>query len=423
MFSWVADPESTKRKVEHGPVRTAYNSPMKVQATQWKQSIALLFLAGVFFMLIIFQAEFLWFGIHFEDLGRFLYRPAVIMLAPFRGFAILITPPHRAHFPVIQTALLCLMAPAVFFTAWRLARRFYPWRKPGRTTTGNHSISRRGFLALCGATPLSGAGVYGIYVEPERLRVARYTVPVADLPPALDGLRMVHVSDTHYGPFVTARYLREVMARINALTPDLIVLTGDYVHKTPRAIGSGIGILRELHATLGVVAVLGNHEHWEGVEACRERFREVGIPLLDNRRCFLTKQGIVDEERVGESLCLAGVGDLWEGQPSLKAALDGVAPGIPRLLLSHNPDFAEAGNDGYRVDLMLSGHTHGGQVRLPIIGAPCVPSRFGEKYAGGLCHGPWCPVLVSRGVGLAGLPIRLGVPPEIGLIQLRGHRP
>ena len=122
-----------------------------------------------------------------------------------------------------------------------------------------------------------------------------------------------------------------------------------------------------------------------------------------------------------EGLCLAGVGDLWTDRQLYARALAGVPGTTPRLLLSHNPDIAEERafvSSGFRVDLMLSGHTHGGQIYIPGLGTPILPSRYGQKYAQGLVQGPTCPVFVSRGLGTALLPLRVGVPPEIAVIEL-----
>jgi hypothetical protein len=102
----------------------------------------------------------------------------------------------------------------------------------------------------------------------------------------------------------------------------------------------------------------------------------------------------------------------------LRKTLEGVSESMPRIVLAHNPDTAETVPPGVRVDLMCSGHTHGGQVSLPLVGTPIVPSEYGSRYAGGLCLGPSCPVVVSRGVGMAILPVRFRVPPEIGVIEL-----
>lgn len=261
-------------------------------------------------------------------------------------------------------------------------------------------------------------GGYATFIEPLSLRVRRYDIPVRGLPRELNGLRIVQISDTHHGPFIPLSQIEFAIERANALMPDLVVLTGDYVHRTSRAVPGGVGVMKQIRARLGVAAVLGNHDHWEGAGACRGEFERAGIPLVDNVRLFLTPEGLGQAPQPGRSLCVAGVGDLWEDDVNFERALQGVDPSIPRVLLSHNPDTAELVPPGIRIDLMFSGHTHGGQVRLPVVGAPLAPTRYGAKYLGGLCHGPVSPVIVSRGVGMAGLPLRLAVPPEIGLIVL-----
>ncbi len=202
------------------------------------------------------------------------------------------------------------------------------------------------------------------------------------------------------------------------LNGDLFVLTGDYVHRTAKAIEPGIGILGRLKAKYGVVAVLGNHDHWEDAEACRAQFNQIRVPLIDNTRVFLTRQGLTLDPASRSALCVGGIGDLWTDHTDFEAALGALPSDMPRLLLSHNPDTAELSTAPVRIDLMLSGHTHGGQVWLPVIGTPIVPSRYGAKYIGGLCQGPRYPVLVTRGVGMALLPIRFCVPPEISKITL-----
>src|SRR5262249_27308037 len=121
-------------------------------------------------------------------------------------------------------------------------------------------------------------------------------------------------------------------------------------------------------------------------------------------------------------LAISAVGDLWEDRQDYRRALDGLPASMPRLLLSHNPDVAEEAAfiaSGLRVDLMLSGHTHGGQIRLPGVGAPISSSRFGQKYCEGLVEGPACRVFVCRGIGVSAFPLRLGVPPEIAVLELR----
>jgi predicted MPP superfamily phosphohydrolase len=143
--------------------------------------------------------------------------------------------------------------------------------------------------------------------------------------------------------------------------------------------------------------------------------------MLDNARCFLGSNRTL-QALASRGLCFAGVGDLYQDRQDYQAALGGLPAAMPRLLLSHNPDVAEEKRfiaSGLRVDLMLCGHTHGGQVRIPLVGTPVVPSRYGQKYAAGLVRGPVCSVFICRGVGLSVLPVRMGVRPEVAILELK----
>lgn len=348
-----------------------------------------------------------------------LYRLVYFVYMPLRHLFVSFEPLPTAYVssvpPLAASLLLAAGLGLVFaYLEWKRRRTA---RMPSPS-----AIGRRALLERCakGAVLLSGGGAaaYASVIEPGRIAVRRYVLPIADLPPALDGLRIVHISDTHYGPFMPLSFIARVVGQANALDPDIVLLTGDYVHRTPKAIPEGVGILAGLQARHGVLAVLGNHDHWEGAEAVRARFAEIGLPLIENTRRFLTPDGLRAEPAPG-ALCIGGVGDYWEDAVLPERALESIPVTMPRLLLSHNPDVAEYLPKGLRVDLMLSGHTHGGQVRVPMMGTPIVPSEFGSKYAGGLCEGPQCPVLVSRGVGMAIIPVRFAIPPEIGLLELR----
>jgi predicted MPP superfamily phosphohydrolase len=335
-------------------------------------------------------------------------------------------PPAHA-WPNPHLFLSSLLTPLLYYGMWRLIlrRRKSMDRAIADAAPENQPrLSRRLLLTrAAGATlaaGLGGVGAWAVGGEPALLTVRRYSMPIAGLPPSLEGLRIVQVSDTHYGPFISQAFLRRVVRAANALRPDLIALTGDYVHRTPRAIEPGIGLLGELRAPLGRVAVLGNHDHWEGAAACRDIFRRIGIPLIDNDRLYLTREGL--SATLGdpaETLCIAGLGDLWTDLLRPAAAFRDTPEAMPRIVLSHNPDSAEELGDDWRIDLMLSGHTHGGQVRFPVVGAMITPSAFGQKYAGGVCSSPAGPVVVSRGIGMAVLPVRLGVPPELVEVTLR----
>jgi predicted MPP superfamily phosphohydrolase len=262
---------------------------------------------------------------------------------------------------------------------------------------------------------------YGLLVEPRWFAVTHRVMPIRGLPPSLDGLRAVQLSDVHHGPWLSLGQVREVVERTNQLVPDLVFLTGDYVHQSAVYIPPAIKELGQLQPKIGTLAVLGNHDWWEGAALTRAEFARAGIPLIDNARRTLTPDRRLLAD-ANEGLCIAGVGDLWEDRPDYDAALGGVPARVPRVLLSHNPDVAEEGQfvrSGHRVDLMVSGHTHGGQIYIPGLGTPVVPSRYGQKYSQGLVQGPVCPVLISRGIGLTVLPLRLGVRPEITLLELR----
>jgi uncharacterized protein len=284
-------------------------------------------------------------------------------------------------------------------------------------------VSRRRMLIGGAAGALAGgaAVVYPMSIATRRFEVTRRTIAIRDLPPSLSGLRIVQLSDIHHGPWIPLSHVRHIVNTTNALSPDLILLTGDYVHRSPAYCVPVVGALAYLRATIGIVGVLGNHDWWEDGPLLQREFLRAGIPLIDNTRKVLTlDRRIVDDAR--EGLCLAGVGDLYTDRQDYEGALGDLPGAMPRLLLSHNPDVVEARDllqGEYRVDLMLSGHTHGGQVYIPGLGTPIVPSQFGQKYASGLVQGPACPVFISRGLGHTVLPMRVRVAPELAVIELQ----
>lgn len=275
----------------------------------------------------------------------------------------------------------------------RLTRRRF-WRRSG---------------AKLGALATLAAGASYPVLETKWIRVARHFITLPTLPPRFRGTTLVLLADLHHGPFVPLSHIRRAVDWTNNLKPDLILLCGDYVSKSARYIAPVCGELKRLEARMGRFAVLGNHDHWEGAGESRIELDRAGVELVDNRGVWL-RQG-------SSRLRLCGVGDLWTDHQNLAAALDEAHEDDAVILLSHNPDYAEYLDDD-RVGLMLSGHTHGGQIIVPGYGAPVVPSRFGSKYLGGLVQGPKCPVLVSRGVGTSGPPVRLFCRPQIVLVTL-----
>lgn len=289
------------------------------------------------------------------------------------------------------------------------------------------ALSRRRFLRRSlVATPLglgAAGAVYASGIEPSSLRLRRYDVHFSELPLPLDGLRIALLTDTHLGRRVPSDHIRRAVRMALDLNPDVFVLGGDYVDHAPDNIAPSIALFAPLVATgKPILGVLGNHDYYADAARTLAAMRHEGIvPLLNDRR-FLTAQRRLTAEAPsgGLAVCIAGIDDLWEGKPDIDAALRGVPRSMPRVMISHNPDIAESCDASTpRIDLMLSGHTHGGQVAIPFFGPPIVPSRYGRKYARGLVHGPRFPVIVSTGVGTAIAPVRLGVPPEVVEITLR----
>ncbi len=256
---------------------------------------------------------------------------------------------------------------------------------------------------------LGAAGfIYTTLIEPRSPVLERVTVSVPTLPPACDGLRIGQLSDMHLGMPHARENTRWAVQQMLREQPDLIVITGDFV-SFEWAIRELAGLFAPLHAPLGVYAITGNHDHWEGVQEIYAQLEPQGIRFLINDNCCIRWRG-------GE-LWLAGIDDMWYGAPDLSAALAGIPADAFTLLLAHEPDFADIA--ALRpVDLQLSGHTHGGHVHLPLLGAGCVP-HHGVRYIDGLLYAGELPVYVSRGLG--GLPVRLNCPPEATIITLRHH--
>ena len=272
-------------------------------------------------------------------------------------------------------------------------------------------MNRRQFFRAA-AVGVAGATVAGTcygFFEAGWIRVEYQTLPLPRLPLAFQGTRIAFLTDIHHGPYTDISYVQSIVRTANLLQPDLILLGGDYSLRDPKYIGPCFEMLAELRAPMGVYGVLGNHDYWHGLQQTRDGFKTAKITELTNRSEWIQKDG--------ERFCLAGVDDLWCGHPNAEAALGGAKAEDACLLLSHNPDFCETLRDR-RVGLVLSGHTHGGQVVFPGGVAPFVPSWYGNKYLRGVVQAPETTVLVSRGLGTAILPVRFGSRPEINVITV-----
>jgi len=280
------------------------------------------------------------------------------------------------------------------------------------TTPSKPRLTRRRFLVAYGGAALTvGVGALdAVAVEPRWVRVTHPDVTIKGLPAVWDGARIAHLTDLHVGPVIDVEYIARVVELANAEKPDLVVITGDFVSEGGATMPGLVDALRALRGAMGRFAVLGNHDYWSGAPAVRSLLAAAGIEELSNKRRMF--------ERRGHGLCVAGVDDLWEGRPDLAAALAGVPEAAPRIVLCHNPDYAEKMPHTPRVDLMLCGHTHGGQVKIPFGPRPRLPIRH-RRYAAGLADGPCCQVYTSCGLGMVGIPIRFNCRPELAIVTLR----
>jgi predicted MPP superfamily phosphohydrolase len=272
-------------------------------------------------------------------------------------------------------------------------------------------MNRRQFLrsAVAGAGAVAfGGACYGFF-EAGWIAIDQRTLAVPRLPRSFQGTRVAFLTDIHHGPYTDLSYLQSIVRTTNILEPDLIVLGGDYSLRDAQYIAPCFEVLADLHAPMGVFGVLGNHDYWHGITETHDGFKNAKITELTNARHVF--------QRGGDRFTLAGVDDLWKGIPDITQALGDTPPSAACLLLSHNPDFCERLRDR-RVGLVLSGHTHGGQVVFPGGVAPFVPSFYGQKYLRGVVQAPETTVFVSRGLGTAMLPVRAGSRPEINLITL-----
>ena len=246
--------------------------------------------------------------------------------------------------------------------------------------------------------------------DPRALLTPEVPVAIRGLSPAFGGYRIALVTDLHHGPCVPYTWIHHVATRAIELAADLVVLGGDFVSHV-RADGDGLDrALAEFRARDGVVAVLGNHDHWADPDFVTAMVQAAGVEVLTNAHRMV--------RRGAAMLAVAGTDDFTHGATRVDLALAGVPADVPRVLVSHNPDLIEYLPAGARVDLMLSGHTHNGQVHFPWVGPLTVPSQFGRKYLHGLKRFRDTQLYVSAGVGTVSIPFRWGNPPELPIIRL-----
>jgi predicted MPP superfamily phosphohydrolase len=276
-------------------------------------------------------------------------------------------------------------------------------------------ISRRSALKILGAGSL-GAGLTGLIgytytflIEPHWLSVERIYIPINNLPKTFEDYKLVCLSDFHYEPGDDLGYPGRVVRVTNQLDPDIICLLGDYVFSQADSVNMLAGPLSELDSRDGVFAVLGNHDYWTDPDIVRKGLERAGIELLIN-------QGLV-LERDGDLLYLAGLDDVWSGTPEPGRALEDAPAGAPVIMLVHEPDFADHIADLKKVDLQISGHSHGGQIKPFFLDAPVLPA-YARKYTAGLYQFDQMSLYVTRGIGVVPPRVRFNCRPEITEIML-----
>jgi len=245
----------------------------------------------------------------------------------------------------------------------------------------------------------------------DKLSVTNQRIELRDLPDAFESLRIAQLSDIHHSETYSEEQIQRAIDQTNDLSPDMVVLTGDYITATRRYVPTVTKMLGALRAVHGTFAILGNHDFWVDAEWITRSLQKTGIEVLRNASTTITSKS--------DAIKLAGVDDLWMRQSDLKRAMKGTRSNETRILLSHNPEILPEAVDR-KVDLVLSGHTHGGQVALPVIGAPHMNSYYNGKTIAGHAIEGGTQIYVNRGLGTVFAPVRLHCPPEITVFEL--HR-
>lgn len=255
-----------------------------------------------------------------------------------------------------------------------------------------------------------GAYSYGRMIERHRPKVERVSIAMHGLGSAFDGFRIVQISDLHLEPNLDPPLLVKTVEMINALKPDLVAITGDFITHNASRVSELTAPLADLRARCGVVASLGNHDVWTAPRRITEALTNHGMKMLTNVGFDLMQQN--------ETLWIAGLDSVWAGDIDLPRALKGRPRGAPCVLLAHEPDFADELTQRTSNVLQLAGHTHGGQVCIPG-GVPVMLPAYGKKYPRGRYEIGHNSLYVNRGLGTIGPKARFACSPEITEITLR----
>jgi len=276
-------------------------------------------------------------------------------------------------------------------------------------------VSRRKFLQIAGgvgvSVALSGAVQlgYATRIEPRRVVLEQRPIRIRKLPTAFEGFRIALFSDIHLYPFTTLELVRDAVRLANSFQPDLVLLTGDFIWRSADAAFDLVPVLSELNPAKGTFSVLGNHDHYKGPEIVSRALGQAGVRVLVN-------EGITIQQG-RQSIYLAGIDSARAGTPSPETAFRNRRGDITTIVALHEPDFIDQLVPRYPVDLQLSGHSHGGQVRLPVVG-PLILPPMGAIYDMGLYRVGAAQVYTTRGIGTIHVNARLNCPPEVTAVTL-----
>ena len=274
----------------------------------------------------------------------------------------------------------------------------------------NVKVSRRKFLKLglsCGIGALVASNPF--FIERHIFQVNTYRIPVPNLPPKFDGYTIAQLTDLHHGFLMPQRTVEKIICKTNSLQNDLIVCTGDYIleRNGTKQIDAVWSQMMKLNANDGVYSVLGNHDHWGStdrslywLEKSGQDIRHKAVPII----------------RGEEKIWIGGAGDYMEDELGIDNTFQHASDSECKILLSHNPDSADT-EYKTRIDLMISGHTHGGQVIIPFVGAPILPVK-NKLYSSGFIRAEGTNLYISRGLGWAMIPVRFNCLPEISVLRL-----
>jgi predicted MPP superfamily phosphohydrolase len=409
--------------------RAIWRSSAKWKYTAPRVAVRLAYVVALIFILVMMADGF--------RMSRHHLLPRVGLLSAFTGL----------WFTSALFGYVAVKAVRILDLTWSFARKWWlAETAPAPATTEVEQLqdpSRRYFFRAAtmaaGAAPFLGV-MYGYAAERLNYQVRRVEIPIAKLPPALDGMKIVQLSDIHLSGYMPRTEVRRAVDMANDLGADLAVVTGDFITGASDPIADCIDEIRNLHASLGVWGCNGNHEIYARAEdAAQQLFAQAGMKLLRQENAQLVFKGA--------SFNLIGVDYQRERTPGgrRQQVLDGLEPlvrrDMPNILLSHNPNsFNRAAEMG--IELSLAGHTHGGQIQVEILDHRLSPARFITDYVAGRygrplflparnerdaqhqalhfdLDAPMAQIYVNRGIGTVGAPVRLGVPPEITLIVLR----